>query len=144
MRLGRRSLDAGLGTEEAEGLGQEPRSLTLTCPPHRSQRFPASTYGRLTLLCVIVEAIVVITLAAVVTALLLRNADLVADTPAKGTPVYLIVFCVGLLYQTVIAADAVRVLPGIIWKSWRVCHADALETGNQTNFPPLSSFAYSP
>ena len=49
----------------------------------------------------------VITLTAIVTALFLRNENLVTDTPAKGTPVYLIVFCVSQAYQTVICADAV-------------------------------------
>lgn len=60
----------------------------------------------------------VITLAAVVTALFLRNTDLVADTPANGTPVYLIVFCVSQLYQAVISTDAVGYRRQRATKSW--------------------------
>ncbi|KAI9025691.1 hypothetical protein DFJ74DRAFT_665259 [Hyaloraphidium curvatum] len=69
--------------------------------------FPTSTYGRLMLLCAVVQAVVTVTLAAATTALFLRNADLVADTPARGTPTYLIVFCVSQLYQAGFGADAI-------------------------------------
>lgn len=71
------------------------------------QRFPETPLTRLTLLLVLIQAIIVITLEAVVAALFIRNVDMVQDTPAKGIPVYLVMFCTSQVFMGAVCWDAV-------------------------------------
>jgi len=65
--------------------------------------------------CAIVQCILVIILESIVTAEFLENTaqDDLADTPAKGVPIYLVIFILAQLMSVILCVDAVRLIE---WK----------------------------
>ncbi|KAJ3053555.1 hypothetical protein HK097_003984 [Rhizophlyctis rosea] len=68
---------------------------------------PTTKYGRLTLFAVLIEAIIVIILESVVAAIFWKYFDVNEKGPARGVPVYLIIFIIAQLFQIVLCWDAV-------------------------------------
>ncbi|KAI3630108.1 hypothetical protein MIR68_011543 [Amoeboaphelidium protococcarum] len=68
---------------------------------------PASFYGKLTLIIVLLQAIIVIVLESYVASVFLPNQSQFENTPAVGIPVYLMIFLFSQVFQVVLCFDAV-------------------------------------
>ncbi len=71
--------------------------------------FPTSVYSKAILACAVVQCILVIILESIVTAQFLANTaqDNLTDTPAKGVPIYLVIFILAQLMSVILCVDAV-------------------------------------
>lgn len=69
---------------------------------------PTSTVGKATLICVVVEMIVIVALESVIASIFLPLSSVLKGTPAEGIPVYLFIFLMSQLFQVVLVFDAVN------------------------------------
>jgi hypothetical protein len=98
-------------------------SRRVSLSPSLPQAFPETFYSRLTLLLVLIQAIIVIALESVIAHFFIENVDLIRDSPARGVPVYLVMFCLSQCFNLIICWDAVSMSE----LRSRACEAEACE-----------------
>ncbi|KAJ3026389.1 hypothetical protein HDV00_011974, partial [Rhizophlyctis rosea] len=104
-----------------------------------SEMIPATLYGRLTLFAVLIEAIIVIILESVVAAIFWKYLPVNGENgPARGVPVYLIIFIIAQLFQIVLCWDAVWhkntiQIMGFVLFNFSVCLYSGFQYNQMTN-----------
>ncbi|KAJ3196914.1 hypothetical protein HK101_007279 [Irineochytrium annulatum] len=78
-----------------------------TPPAHTPSIWRTSALGRVTLLTVLAEAVIVITLESIIASIFIRDLNVWAQDNDKSIPVYLLIFILAELFQIVLCWDAV-------------------------------------
>ncbi|KAI8929062.1 hypothetical protein BC831DRAFT_445361 [Entophlyctis helioformis] len=75
------------------------------CGP--AAQFPSTLLGRITLLAVMLQAIIIVIIESVAANQFIAAVDISRPGPARGVPVYLVIFIFAQLFQIVLAWDAI-------------------------------------